>query len=124
MNLLGKLVCAGAFLFLLQAAQAFAQFEVNPDHFDNMVKQAPPKPSVASNPKAARQHLGTGALPSQQSLAPNSEAQRARTSSSENVQATTVQRRGHARKVPRDSRALDKVQPQHQTDQVAQVRRE
>ena len=124
MKLLGKLVCAGTLLFLLYAAPAFAQFEINPDHFDNIVNQTPQKPPVASKRKTAQQHVGTRAAASRQSQAPNSEAQRARTSSSENAHATSVQRHGHARKAPLSARASAKVQPQHQTAQVAQVRRE
>lgn len=56
MNLLRKFACAGpaAVLFLLFAAPAFAQFEVNPDHFDN---QPPSTQKTAQVKKTSqRQH--------------------------------------------------------------------
>src|SRR5215469_3970389 len=105
MKLLGKLVCAGPLLFLLYAAPAFAQFEVSPDHFGSVINQAPAKTAVASKLKTPRQHLGTQAAASHQSQAPNSKAQPARTSSSENAQATSVQRHSHPRKDPRSAKA-------------------
>jgi len=123
MKLLRKLVCAGPFLFLLYAAPAFAQFEASPDHFDSVVTQAP-KTSVTSKRKMVRQHLGVQAAASQQSQAPNAEAQPARTSSSQNAQATSVQRHGHARKAHLSAKASAKFQPQHLTAQVGQVPRE
>jgi len=124
MKLLRNLVCAGSLFFLLNAAPAIAQFEVNPDHFDNITNQTPPKPSVASKRQAARQHLGTGTAALQQSHAPKSQAQPARTSSSEKAQVAGVQRYGHARKDHLRPRASAKSEPQHQTVQVAQVPRE
>ena len=119
MKLLGKLVCAGPFLFLLYAALAFAQFEVNPDHFGSVINHTPPKTAVASKRKTPRQHLGTQAAASHQSQAPNSKAQPARTSSSEKAQAASIQRHSHARKASRSAKASAKVQPPQQTAQVA-----
>jgi len=124
MKLLGKLVCAGPLLFLLYAAPAFAQFEISPDHFGSVINQAPPKTSVASRRKTARQHLGTQTAASHQSRAPNSKAQPARISSSENAQATSVQRHSHARKAPRSAKASARPEAQQQTAQVAQRPRE
>jgi hypothetical protein len=124
MKLLGKFVCAGTLLFLFYAAPAFAQFEINPDHFDNTVNQAPPKSSIASKRNTPRQHLGAQTAASQQSQARKSEVQPGRTSSSENAQAAIVQRHSHARKVPQSAKASAQAQQQRQTAQVAQVPRE
>ena len=123
MKLSGKLICAGAFLFLFYTAPAFAQFEINPDHFD-MVNQAPPKTSIASKRKTEQQHLGTRAAASLRLRPPNSVAQQARTSSSENAQATSAQPHGHTHKAPLSAKAAAKVQPLRRTAQVAQVPRE
>jgi hypothetical protein len=48
-----KIFCAGPFvvLFLFFAAPAFAQFEVNPDHFDNEQNQTPQKPVTIAKKK-------------------------------------------------------------------------
>src|SRR5262249_20241240 len=123
MKLLGKLVCTGILLFLFYAAPAFAQFEVNPDHFDNVMNQTPTKTHVAPKRQAARQRLGTGRA-AQQSHAQKSQAQPARTSSSVKTQVASAQRHGHARKAPLRAKASAKVQPQSQTAQVARVARE
>jgi hypothetical protein len=77
-----KFVWAGAFLFLLCAASAFAQFEINPDHFDSIVNQTPQKPPVAPKRKMVRRHMGSRAATPQQLHVPNSEATRAGTNSS------------------------------------------
>ena len=117
MKLLRKFVCAGTLLFLLYAAPAFAQFEISPDHFGSVINQAPAKTAVASKLKTPRQHLGTQAAASRHSQAPKSQS--ARTSSSENAQATSVQRHDHVRTASRSAKASARFQPQQQTAQVA-----
>ena len=112
MKLLGKLVCAGPVLFLLYAAPAFAQFEVNPDHFGSVINHTPPKTAVASKRKTPRQHLGIQTAASRQSQAPNSKVQPARTSSSENAQATSVQRHDHPRKASQSAIASARSEAQ------------
>ena len=121
MKLFGKLVCAGPFLFLLYAAPAFAQFEINPDHFGSVINQAPPKTSVASKRKTAWRHVGPQVSALRRSQTPNSEAQPARTRSFEKAQATSVQRHGHARKAHLSAKVSAKFQRQQQTAQVALV---
>lgn len=124
MKLSGKFVCAGPFLFLLYAVPAFAQFEISPDHFDSVVNLTPQKPPVASKRGTARQHLGARPAASQQSQAQNSLATRAGTRSFENSPGTSGQRHGHPRKGILGAKQSARIQPQHQTSQVAQVRRE
>lgn len=124
MKFLRKLVCTGSFLFLFYAAPAFAQFEVNPDHFDNTMGQTPPKPTVVPKRQTARRHLGTGAAAAQPSHARKSQTQAARTSSSAKEQVASFQRHGHARKAPLSAKASAKVHPQRQATQVARVEQE
>jgi hypothetical protein len=106
MKLLGKLVCMGLFLFLLSTAPAFAQFEVNPDHFNDITNQTPPQAAVALKRKTAPQHPGTGAAAAQPSHARKSQAQPARTSSSAKEQVASVQRHGHARKASLSAKSV------------------
>ena len=117
-----KLVCTGSFLFLFYTAPAFAQFEVNPDHFDNTMSHTPPKATVVPKRQAPRQHLGTGAAALRQSLARESQGRAARTGP-EKTQVVLYQLRS-AGQVPLGARASANVQPKHLGVPVARAARE
>ena len=123
MKLSGNFVCAGPFLLLLYAAPALAQFEINPDHFDNMVSQTPTKITATFRLTTARQHFGTPAA-KQRSKVPIAEAQRARTIFSKNARAMSNQRHGYPGNAILGAKQFVKIQSQRHPSQIAQLKRE
>lgn len=94
MKLFRKIGYAGpaALLVLLFAASAFAQFEVNPDHFDNSqatTKKKPVQKARAARPDASKQSAEGKSLTNAGTVAANNASNQVSQSTGQSAAAST-----------------------------------